>query len=79
MTSLLLSIKINRFNLFSMNGKYIGRTLVIVGIANLFRHEVGSLGFHGYFDNSKDILVTSVVLILSGVFILTWKSMKRKV
>jgi len=61
-----------------LKSKTLGRTLVIVGGAYLFRRLIGRYSCFGdYTDNSIEIITISFVLILSGIMILF--SMRKEV
>lgn len=53
----------------------LGRTLIIVGLAYLFRRVIGHYScFDGYVDNSIEIIVIGSFLILLGMIILFLKN-----
>ncbi|MEY5048024.1 MAG: hypothetical protein RLZZ175_1383 [Bacteroidota bacterium] len=47
---------------------YIGKIVIAVGILSIFRKVEGVNGFGGYIDNSFEIIITSSILVLVGIF-----------
>jgi len=49
---------------------FIGNAIVALGVLNLFRKAEGLQGFGGYVDNTWEILLISLILIVTGVLMI---------
>jgi hypothetical protein len=49
---------------------FIGNVIVALGVLNLFRKAEGLQGFGGYVDNIWEILLTSLILIVTGLLMI---------
>lgn len=58
------------------NTKTIGTTLLLIGVFILFRKERYFYGIGGRFDDSFDILFSSLIVMVIGVFFLNAKNFK---
>lgn len=56
----------------------IGKVIIAMGVLNLFQRIHGFYGFGGYVDNAWEILLISLVLIVTGLLmvLLTKKAIK---
>lgn len=56
----------------------LGKLILIIGVLALFRKVRGSGGFGGYVDNSFEILIVSLGIILIGATLLFISSRQLK-
>ncbi len=54
-----------------------GLTLLLIGVFILFRKERYFYGFGGRVDNCFEILFSSLVVILIGLFVIYFKTFKK--
>ena len=58
------------------NTKKLGTILLLIGVFILFRKERYFYGIGGRFDNSFDILFSSWIVMVIGLFIINLKNLK---
>lgn len=46
---------------------HIGKVIVAIGVLSIFKKVNGFYGFGGYVDNTWEIIIGSVLIVISGI------------